>query len=499
MTKKRLTSGLLAVLMIAGLALSTAGCALVSVNPERDNAQIVAEIDGQQITKESFNNYFAYAALSSLANSQELPTGKKLTTYREELLDSLVMAKTYEAKGRKDKVKVDEKEAQKDSDTSVDSLKQMVGDGRFESVLKNNNVTEESFRKFMKEFAVTNAYADEVTKKHDEELKKDPDKVISASVGTVGGEDVTRGEYDYYYIQETFTAYMTTGAALGTDDDTVAETNEKIFAAIAEQRGLAKYAEANDIKVTKEDVESAVKTKESTMQMLGLDEESLKSFLESYYLSEKKYKEYQTLDATADATEKAIKAKIGEGIEVTDKEMEKYFKDNKDSYSTEESVSAMHILTKDEAYAKEIYNKVKGAKSKDEFKKFVDEYAKDAKVEEATDLNSFGKGKMVKEFENTAFAMDKNTVSEPVKTEFGYHVIYVYDKTAAGEATLEDNKDAVEKAVKDEKIQTEYDKIKEEAVKDQKAEYDEIKTVSEEYYEQLKEELGVTIHTKTVK
>ena len=47
------------------------------------------------------------------------------------------------------------------------------------------------------------------------------------------------------------------------------------------------------------------------------------------------------------------------------------------------------------------------------------------------ELGYFSKGKMVKEFDNVAFSMEKGKISDPVKTEHGYHIIKVTDKKDA--------------------------------------------------------------------
>ena len=57
MHKNKIRGVVLALAVTLGITTLTTGCSLVSVNPEKDKQQVIAEIDGQSMTKESFNNY----------------------------------------------------------------------------------------------------------------------------------------------------------------------------------------------------------------------------------------------------------------------------------------------------------------------------------------------------------------------------------------------------------------------------------------------------------
>ena len=143
-------------------------------------------------------------------------------------------------------------------------------------------------------------------------------------------------------------------------------------------------------------------------------------------------------------------------------------------------------------------NKAKDVKTKEDFEKIMNEYKSNEKVKEATDLGAFNKEKMVSEFSDAAFGMDKNSVSKPVKTEYGYHIIYVYDKNDAGEASFEDKKDEITKAVKEEKGTEDYNKLKEDLLKKEKIDIYDIKTTLESYMDQLKSELNIQVYEKKV-
>ncbi|MCQ6569242.1 peptidylprolyl isomerase PrsA [Bacillus mycoides] len=101
---------------------------------------------------------------------------------------------------------------------------------------------------------------------------------------------------------------------------------------------------------------------------------------------------------------------------ITDKEL-------KENYKPE--IKASHILVKDEATAKKVKEELGQGKS---FEDLAKQYSEDTgSKEKGGDLGYFTAGKMVKEFEDAAYKMKKDEVSEPVKSQFGYHIIKVTD------------------------------------------------------------------------
>lgn len=116
-----------------------------------------------------------------------------------------------------------------------------------------------------------------------------------------------------------------------------------------------------------------------------------------------------------------------------------------------ETVSARHILigwdgsdagtettrTKEEALTliQDIQSQLEGGAN---FEDLATEYSDDAGTKDkGGDLGSFGRGAMVEEFENAAFALEKDQISDVVETDFGYHLIQVYDKQEASTETEE--------------------------------------------------------------
>lgn len=118
---------------------------------------------------------------------------------------------------------------------------------------------------------------------------------------------------------------------------------------------------------------------------------------------------------------------------VTDEEVKAYYDAHQQEFSTER-VKASHILVDNEQLAKEIYEKVKADPS--QFSALAAEHSKDlSNAKRGGDLGLFGRGRMVKEFDEAAFALPADgAISQPVQTRFGWHIIL---RTGREEGTVQ--------------------------------------------------------------
>ena len=136
------------------------------------------------------------------------------------------------------------------------------------------------------------------------------------------------------------------------------------------------------------------------------------------------------------AMEKALSA-----VKVTDAEIEKFYEENKDRLGGGETVRASHILVDSEEKANALKEEIESGKIT-----FEDAARRDSSCpskEEGGNLGEFGRGQMVKEFDDACFSMNVGELRGPVKTQFGYHLIRLDAKNEAKTPALADVKEEI--------------------------------------------------------
>ena len=148
--------------------------------------------------------------------------------------------------------------------------------------------------------------------------------------------------------------------------------------------------------------------------------------------------------------------KVTEKAKVNDAELQDYYKKNIESYKKQEEIQAAHILVKTEEEAKKIKERLlKG----EDFASLAKQYSLDtSNKEQGGDLGFFAKGRMVKEFETAAWALKQGEISEPVKTNYGYHIIKKGETHPNKLIAFEEAKSMVKDKLLNEKQQEEYNK-----------------------------------------
>jgi parvulin-like peptidyl-prolyl isomerase len=158
-----------------------------------------------------------------------------------------------------------------------------------------------------------------------------------------------------------------------------------------------------------------------------------------------------------------LDAEVDKAGGVSDKDAETFYQKNTDKFLSPPKVRASHILLRVEADAKPevVVEKQKAAqaiadrvKKGEDFAKLAQELSEDPSAKQNSgDLDFFDKEQMVPEFSEAAFGMKKGDISDPVRSQFGYHVIKVTDRHDAETVPLEKVKPRLLTYLKGQKVE----------------------------------------------
>ena len=184
------------------------------------------------------------------------------------------------------------------------------------------------------------------------------------------------------------------------------------------------------------------------------DDDEFQKFLKFHKLTEEKLKSEIILKLK---TNLFIEKEVTSKIRISDESILKYYNENKEEFLEKEQIKVKHILIKSSENdskenqqlalekAKKIFDKLKKGESFEVLAKTESETSLKAT---GGDLGWLSKGRMIKEFEEAAFKLNKGEISEIVKTTFGYHIIKVEDKKSEHQKELTDVKQIIELKLK---------------------------------------------------
>lgn len=234
-------------------------------------------------------------------------------------------------------------------------------------------------------------------------------------------------------------------------DQLVTQNGEQVLNALISEKIIELEIEKQNIELTDEEIEAE------------LDE------MKEYYGGEEEFNNaltyfgYDIDDIKQNiVTNLQLEKLLEPYVEITEDEMKAYFDTNKSYLDEEEQVKASHILVETKEVADEVKAKLDAGA---DFAELAKEYSKDtANSSIGGDLGYFGKGKMVAPFEEVAFALGLNEISDPVETEFGYHLIKVEDHKEAKEAVYDEHKESIKDSIFQQKMGDAYNEWYQEKV-----------------------------------
>lgn len=170
------------------------------------------------------------------------------------------------------------------------------------------------------------------------------------------------------------------------------------------------------------------RTEEGRKQLIDqmINVELINAYGESIGVLESELYRTQMERAQKDIMLNSTMTKVMEDVKVTDEEVEEEIKNENSQFNLSEVIGAKHILVDSEDKAKEIKEKIEAGERS--FEEAAKEFSSCPSSQNGGDLGTFGKGMMVPEFEKASLEAELDKVTDPVKTQFGYHLIKVYQK-----------------------------------------------------------------------
>jgi foldase protein PrsA len=279
-------------------------------------------------------------------------------------------------------------------------------------------------------------------------------KVPAGAIAAVGSGVVTQEQFDQIWKQAE-AQYKSQANAPAFPEAGTAQYNQ-LKASIVNylvQNQIIKD-KASELKVTVTDKQLQDRMKQIVTQVGG--QKKLDKLLKEQNVTQAQLEE----QLKAQMLQDAVQQKVYAGITVSQAEIEKYFNNpaNKAQFNVPESVDARHILVKTKAEAEKVRALLEADNTDANWKKVAKQYSTDTgSKNNGGSLGNFPKGRMVKPFEDAAFALKVGEISQPVKTQFGYHIIEVTKKTPASKQTLDQAKATIEQQLKYQKQSTAWE------------------------------------------
>jgi len=243
--------------------------------------------------------------------------------------------------------------------------------------------------------------------------------------------------------------------------DQVTDYKKKLLNSLVNQELLFQESQKNNISVEEETVNASLSKVKENFESKEAYENALKD-------ANMKESDIATRIRKNLAINLFVQEKISNHVVVTDEESREYYETHPDSFHRLEKVRASHILVKVDRGAGEAkkvaaLEKIKNIQRRlgagEDFAKLAKENSDCPSGVKGGELGYFERGKMVTEFEDAAFALDLDVVSDIVQTAYGYHLIKVTDKIEGGTIEYETVKTELKDFLKQKKIQAEVSSL----------------------------------------
>jgi len=240
------------------------------------------------------------------------------------------------------------------------------------------------------------------------------DSVPADAVAVVDGDEVAKSDYDALLEQarKSYENQKREFPKAGTPEFQTLKNQAVQFLVQREQ--FEQQAEEFDVEVTEEQVDARLE--QIKKQYFSGDGKKYEQQLKDQGLTDRQVR----ADIRAQIVSEKIFESVTKGVKVSDAEVAAFYEKNAEQFSTPESREVRHILVKTRALAEQIAAELEAG---GEFAVLAKRHSSDTGSKESGGKLTVTRGQTVAPFDKQAFALAKNELSAPVKTEFGFHLI----------------------------------------------------------------------------
>jgi parvulin-like peptidyl-prolyl isomerase len=252
------------------------------------------------------------------------------------------------------------------------------------------------------------------------------DDVPANSVASVDGVAITKTEVDNLMARarKSYEAQKRDFPKAGTSE--YQGLQSQAVAYLVQRLEFENEAKARGIDVTDGEIDKGI-TK-LTKENFGGDKKALQKALDQQGVTDAQLRS----DVRADVLAQELTSQVSKGVSVSQTEVAAYYTENKSQYTVPETREVRHILVKTKVKADQLYTDLQGGA---DFAALAKKHSQDPGSKDSGGKLTVARGQTVVPFDKAAFSLAIGTVSKPVKTEFGFHLIEALGAVKPGKVT----------------------------------------------------------------
>jgi foldase protein PrsA len=246
------------------------------------------------------------------------------------------------------------------------------------------------------------------------------------SVAVVGDKSITKSEFDdlVTYAKRSYATQKRPFPKVGTPE--YVQIRDQAIALLVQRAQFEVKAKELGVDVSDEAVDKRID--EYIKERHKGDRKAFEAELKQQGLSDAQARDI----IRGNLVQEGIYKKVTSDVKIDDKAIKDYYTKNKSQYGTPDTRVVRHVLVKDRALAKRLYNELKAGGN---WNTIAKKYSQDPASKNQGGKMTATRGQLVPEFEEVAFSLGKDQISIPIKTQYGWHVIQALSKTKKGTST----------------------------------------------------------------